>query len=163
MHQSKDKCLVSDQVLLHIPKYIHTYIHTHTLYNCPLCMHQSKDKCLVSDQVLLSFLSGDKGGTCASGTLGEKAIRTATQNLDGARNFWYAPDTSVKVRPSLSCVSPLRSTCVSSQYLPVILPFWYTPDTFVKVRPWLSLCLLFKVYSFLFSISASDTGLSAPL
>jgi hypothetical protein len=66
--------------------------------------HSSKDMCLATDQVLLSFLSGDGGGTCAKGTLGEKAIRTATETVPGARQYWYAPDASVKVRRLLeSC------------------------------------------------------------
>lgn len=66
--------------------------------------HSSKDLCLVTDQVLLSFLAGDAGGTCAKNTLGETAIRTATQSVAGARQYWYAPDASIKVRKLLeSC------------------------------------------------------------
>jgi len=66
--------------------------------------HSAKDLCLVTDKVLLSFLSGDGGGTCASGTVGEKSIRVATQNIPDAKQYWYAPDAAVKV-PSAACPS----------------------------------------------------------
>ena len=59
--------------------------------------HAAKDLCAVTDSVLIQWLNGD-GQKCARGTVGERAIKSATAALDSPQGYWYAPDAADKVR-----------------------------------------------------------------
>ncbi|EKX36524.1 hypothetical protein GUITHDRAFT_155218 [Guillardia theta CCMP2712] len=72
-----------------------------------------RDLCRVTDGVLVTWLNGD-GQKCATGTKGERAIRTATASLSHANGYFYAPDASGKVRRLLeSC----HSSCAKGDVL----------------------------------------------
>jgi hypothetical protein len=74
------------RVCVYIHTHVYTYIHTYNVY--------------IHTYIRVMTYAGDGGGTCASGTLGEKAIRTATQAASGGGrggHYWYAPDASIKV------------------------------------------------------------------